>query len=100
MAAVLLAFALPATAAKSTYDLKFVNHTSVAIAYYKAVDGVWVYQFTVYPGFTNILRDAPKKQGGRDIWAADLGPNGNLDLARNDFGTHNWRWFVGENIPR
>lgn len=100
--ALALLLAVPATAGKSTYTRRFVNRTSVPIAYFKAIDGVWAYQFTVYPGFTNELRDTPKRSDmGRDLWGADIGCDYlSVDMTRNDFGTYEWVWKIGESVPR
>lgn len=95
------AVTVPALASRSTYTRRFENRTSVAVAFYRAVDGAWQYEFTAYPGIPVVQREVPKRTGGRDIWGADIGADGwAVDLQRNDFGTADWRWVVGENIPR
>ena len=77
LAAVLVALgavSVPALASRTTYTRRFENRTSVAVAFYRAVDGAWAYEFTAYPGIPVVQREVPKRTGGRDIFGADIGP--------------------------
>lgn len=101
-AVLLLLVAGPAVAAKSTYTRRFVNRTSVAVTLYRAESGAWVYVRTLWPGIPHDDREVPKRtDGGWTMWAMDIGGDGKaLDLARRDFGTADFRWSVGESIPK
>lgn len=99
------ALAVPAVASKATYTRRFENRTSVALGVYEFdFEGSrWDYRFTVYPGIPVVQRDLPKRglESRRLLWGVDVGMDGAaIDLQRNDFGTVDWRWTVGESVPR
>lgn len=103
VAVVLLAlWASPASASRTTYTRRFVNRTSVPVGLYRLDGASWVFLKTLWPGIPEVEREVPKRTDfGRTIFGMDLGMDGRaVDLARNDFGTSDFRWIVSEDFPR
>ena len=96
----LLAFAFPADAAKSTYDRRLWNKTSVVIVFYRLGPSGWVEPRIAWPGLPVEDKDVPKRTEGSEVFGADLGNDGRIELARRDFGVRNFHWTIGENFPK
>lgn len=96
--AVIGVFAMPAPAERSTYRRRFFNKTSVVIVWYRLTGSGWADGVIGWPGIP-VDREVPKT-GVREVFGADLGGDGRVELARSDFGTGDWRWVISENTPR
>lgn len=104
--ALALALACPtwagaADSARTTYRRRLVNHLSRVVVYYRydREASRWTDARVVWPGLA-VEERVPRRSGAPDLWGADIGGDGDIDLTRNDFGTWDWTWRVGENIPR
>lgn len=106
----LLVVLLVATSATSgtfrirpTYDRRFVNRTTLPIAFYELDQEAqaWKHLVTVNPYTEERIENLPTvyPNDGAVLLGADIGADGHaIDLAQNDFRVTNLRWVIRSDL--